>query len=318
MEDKVLIFICFILIAWLFYNQAKVNESMADVVNLDQIKEAVKQVYLADVEAIRNLSNVATQLQAGGLTVPGNLTVKGELVTESGNFKLGNIGKDQWIFHAPPDERGGLWISRIQRDGNINWDNGLNMLTSADGTQNIGGNFNLIPKGTIVAWSGATAPAGWTLCDGNNGTPDLRGRFIRMASTNLPQEDGATKGFADFVVGRKSKPGKADASMIGNSRGDANSWIFKMDIGDFGGTDHHVLSVNEMPQHAHGYLDTFWMEHNGWDRTYPGAPTKQQGANGNDGDNFPLVYGRATDPVGNGWGHNNMPPYYVLAYIMKL
>ncbi len=162
----------------------KNSEPMADVGNLDQIKEAVKQVYMADVEAIRNLSNVATQLQAGGLTAPGNLTVKGELLTASGNFRLGNVTKDQWIFHSPPDERGGLWIARVQRDGNVNWPNGLNLLTSPDGTQNIGGNFNIIPRGTIVAWTGATPPVGWALCNGQNGTPDLRNKFVAGAGAD--------------------------------------------------------------------------------------------------------------------------------------
>jgi hypothetical protein len=43
----------------------------------EQIKEAVKQIYLADVESIRNLSNVATKLQTNGLNIPGTLTVTG-------------------------------------------------------------------------------------------------------------------------------------------------------------------------------------------------------------------------------------------------
>ena len=36
------------------------------------------------------------------------------------------------------------------------------------------------PSGGIIMWSGssATIPAGWVLCDGNNSTPDLRGRFV--------------------------------------------------------------------------------------------------------------------------------------------
>jgi hypothetical protein len=56
------------------------KEPMADVSN--DIKEAVKQVYLADVEAIRNLSEVANKLQAGGYTIPGDLTVKGQIISE--------------------------------------------------------------------------------------------------------------------------------------------------------------------------------------------------------------------------------------------
>lgn len=40
-----------------------------------------------------------------------------------------------------------------------------------------------LPIGTIVIWYGAVVdiPPGFVLCDGNNGTPDLRGRFIRGA-----------------------------------------------------------------------------------------------------------------------------------------
>ena len=34
--------------------------------------------------------------------------------------------------------------------------------------------------GIITLWNGAVAaiPSGWKLCDGNNGTPDLRNRFV--------------------------------------------------------------------------------------------------------------------------------------------
>ena len=37
-----------------------------------------------------------------------------------------------------------------------------------------------IPKGGIIMWSGSKAniPAGWALCDGTNGTPNLLGSFI--------------------------------------------------------------------------------------------------------------------------------------------
>lgn len=38
----------------------------------------------------------------------------------------------------------------------------------------------VIPKGTIIAWYDKTSlvPDGWAVCDGNNGTPDLRDNFI--------------------------------------------------------------------------------------------------------------------------------------------
>lgn len=38
----------------------------------------------------------------------------------------------------------------------------------------------LCPAGIITMWSGSTSniPTGWALCNGQNGTPDLRDRFI--------------------------------------------------------------------------------------------------------------------------------------------
>jgi len=40
-----------------------------------------------------------------------------------------------------------------------------------------------LPTGLICLWSGAigTIPTGWKLCDGNNGTPDLRNKFLLAA-----------------------------------------------------------------------------------------------------------------------------------------
>ena len=40
------------------------------------------------------------------------------------------------------------------------------------------GSFNYVPRGFIGMWSGSVTPAGFALCDGTNGTPDLRGRFV--------------------------------------------------------------------------------------------------------------------------------------------
>ena len=43
-----------------------------------------------------------------------------------------------------------------------------------------------IPSGCILMWFGSTAtiPNGWHLCDGSNGTPDLRNRFIVGAGSS--------------------------------------------------------------------------------------------------------------------------------------
>ena len=57
-----------------------------------------------------------------------------------------------------------------------------------------------IPAGGIIIWSGSTGsvPSGWLLCDGTNGTPDLRDRFIIGAGNTYAVN--ATGGTADAVV----------------------------------------------------------------------------------------------------------------------
>ena len=59
---------------------------------------------------------------------------------------------------------------------------------------------SIIPAGVILMWSGSVAsiPSGWVLCDGNNGTPDLRSRFIVGAGSTYAV--GATGGSADAIV----------------------------------------------------------------------------------------------------------------------
>jgi hypothetical protein len=57
-----------------------------------------------------------------------------------------------------------------------------------------------IPTGIISLWYGAigSVPAGWYLCDGANGTPDLRDRFIVGAGSTYSVS--ATGGFTDSIV----------------------------------------------------------------------------------------------------------------------
>lgn len=49
------------------------------------------------------------------------------------------------------------------------------------------------PIGTIIVWTTTSFPSGWQLCDGSNGTPDLRNKFARGASVDadLPLSGGA-------------------------------------------------------------------------------------------------------------------------------
>lgn len=60
------------------------------------------------------------------------------------------------------------------------------------------------PKGLILLWSGAIVdiPLGFVLCDGNNGTPDLRNRFVVGAGDTYSVNDtgGGTTHTHDFTT----------------------------------------------------------------------------------------------------------------------
>lgn len=52
--------------------------------------------------------------------------------------------------------------------------------------------------GMILIWSGAVVdiPTGWALCDGNNGTPDLRGKVVIGAGGAWDVDEEATTNIA--------------------------------------------------------------------------------------------------------------------------
>ena len=123
-------------------------------------------------------------LQTNGLNVttansqPGNAVIAGNT----------NIGKDL-IVAGNTNVTGAISASDF-----ISTSKSLNSV----GDANIGGNlkviggFNLIPRGSIMMWYGTTAPAGWVLCDGQNGTPDMRNRLTYGGSGS---NTGATTTF---------------------------------------------------------------------------------------------------------------------------
>lgn len=71
--------------------------------------------------------------------------------------------------------------------------------------------FNLLPTGMIAAWNGTVIPNGWVLCDGTNGTPDLRNKFIIGASAAGTSETiayaiGATGGASTVTLSAANMP----------------------------------------------------------------------------------------------------------------
>ena len=203
--------------------------------------------------------------------------------------------------------------NKLEVNGNVN-------LGSTTTNQNKFIGYGTIPIGGIIMWNnlnGENEPDGWALCTGQtvNGhtTPNLKGRFI-MSSTYGPNDTG--EGTTDYQV-----------TPLGNT----------------GGEQFVTLSEAEIPSHTHTgstnddgahYHDSFQLG-----GEYQGSVdyTKSGGSNGlrfnmsdraiaPDGGELKVdqnasehVHQFTTNPnTPSGAIHENRPPFYVLAYIMRV
>ena len=74
-----------------------------------------------------------------------------------------------------------------------------------------------IKSGMIIMWSGAIAdiPSGWTFCNGSNGTPDLRDKFVVGAGTTYNPAD--TGGAATHIHSVVAEIGAGDIQEMINA-----------------------------------------------------------------------------------------------------
>lgn len=139
-----------------------------------------------------------------------------------------------------------------------------------------------MPAGCIVLWSGSVVsiPSGWYLCNGSNGTPDLRNRFVVGAGSTYAV--GATGGSADAITVSHTHTFNATTSGVG----DHTHSLF----GSSSGTTGTGAFENRVPSGS---------------RTSGAAGAHDHTVSG------------TTDSQGASGTNANLPPYYALAYIMK-
>lgn len=156
-----------------------------------------------------------------------------------------------------------------------------------------------IPRGIITMWSGAVdaVPSGWHLCDGSNGTPNLTDRFIVSAGQSYGV--GATGGSVTQTPSVWTNAAGTGVQVAGTA-----------------------LTIDQMPSHNHTLLIYHGGESAGGRCTDYGGRSYIQGDSCLPaGGNQPHYHG-VTD---NGHAHTAgasaidvRPPYYALAFIMKL
>jgi microcystin-dependent protein len=152
----------------------------------------------------------------------------------------------------------------------------------------------IMPVGGIIMWSGGVVPSGWHLCDGTGGTPDLRDRFVVGAGTTY---------------------------AAGSSGGAATH--------DHGGsTAGHALIEAELPAHQHTMFANVVNDV----KVGAGESVAVETSNSPGEEEYTMTKGGATPatlgltgPTGTGDAHDHgissassLPPYYALAYIMKV
>ena len=209
---------------------------------------------------------------------------------------------------------------------------------------------NSIPVGGIIMWSGTTGtslPSNWKLCDGSTynsiTTPDLRGRFVLSSTTptsangSIPLAGGLSTRAVDASGGVESV-GLTEAQMPGHRHevsartGDSNGYATD------GAHGHSVAD----PGHSHTIFGSY---HDGVDGApklhlaswsagarLPTEDAKKTGISVNTNnvpynqhpiyDTFGTYHNHTitvTETIkGSGSVHENMPPFYVLAFIMRI
>ena len=131
-----------------------------------------------------------------------------------------------YALHSATSESGS-----VEENGefSVTVGNDKKLIVNKDGVKEAKGTqeYYMVPKGGIIIWSGSAndIPEGWALCNGQNGTPNLSGRFVLGYGTVT---DDATP---------------------------PNTQTYNVNA--TGGEILHKLTVDEMPSHSHEISRTF-------------------------------------------------------------
>ena len=153
----------------------------------------------------------------------------------------------------------------------------------------LSGQTSLVPAGVILLWSGSIAsiPSGWNLCDGTNGTPYLRNRFVVAAGDTYAV--GATGGADSVTLDASQMP--AHTHTFSGSTNTTGAHTHTVAAGNSSGGSNIITTGNARSN------DTSYTTSSAGDHSH--------------------TFSGTTASTGGGGSHENHPPYYALAYIQK-
>lgn len=174
-----------------------------------------------------------------------------------------------------------------------------------------------VPLNTIMIWSGSISsiPAGWVLCDGANGTPDLRDRFVYGVGNSSPAVNttgGSTTKSSYHLHGASASTGVGGAHSHTYSNNTDPSTHTHTSSGTSGtsgsgsylrGTGGFVSGSTN--SHSHSFSASLTNTHNHSASTSPSASDHSHASG-------------VTYYAGGNSLLDNMPPYYALAFVMKI
>ena len=169
------------------------------------------------------------------------------------------------------------------------------------------------PVGGIILWSGSTSniPTKWQLCDGTNGTPDLRNRFVVGAGSNY--DVGDTGGEATHTLTVNEMPSH-NHTFSGNSHTHSLS-LSGLTTSSAGAHTHSIdiqgtMSIRDvLSASSGGYRQGSFTTKSAGEHTHTISGSGTLGS---------TVATGTISNKGSSRPHNNLPPYYALCYIMKI
>ena len=163
------------------------------------------------------------------------------------------------------------------------------------------------PLGIVKMWAGVKVPENYALCDGamlkTSEYPELYKALGTAFNAGVNYNGTRYTTQSGFF----RLPDLRGRFIVGYN--DLDDEYKK--YGNAGGEKKHALTINEMPSHTHP--QNLWQEDSG---TWKGGG-RNSSPNSTSKHDRTVQFGK-TDATGGGAQHENRPPYYTLAYIMKV